>query len=585
VLGVPLYTKVVLAITSRCAYPQDFASWHSFTGNLDEDEFGRYRRSVRSVLGDVARFMQGDVLDMIAFTATPTDGTASTWAGVEVALFMMTCISDMVLPRPTRKKQPPPSAKVQEVLDGCFRLIFTPEVSQSHMLTMQTGLDFVAAYAHHLTGSEERLTHVEQFISAAYQSPHVEGLRNTDEASSIALRQVCRACETQLAAHGSLDPLVQLVTTYTFGKADHTSAKHAVEGIIPVILAGDPQRTPGRLEMVVQPLIAIFHEEASDMASAQKLLSAIKVLSVVVQFLDSRDAQSAGDKHPFMLVLGGIWADLDRLQKMYPTQREVLEALCSVYEAAVKSGKALCQEVIPNIITACLEIFEHVNDPFALAPLASAVELHGATAELQASFTGLFDNLCQRMQAASSHSSTDSDAAHLMSGYLNLIYRALVFSPAALSQAQSLPTTMQMAAMGLGHEGRELFRASCTLLAEMTRRNFEPTIVWLQDNLKAVVEAVLSCIAHTGPMENLHQAANLLFFVLQLIGTDGSNQCLTAILSEATFASQVHVTEQERGEFVAALTAAMVESSVPGVVQVCMRIASAYRRIRRSSSS
>ena len=283
------YMQVIQAIIARCAYPQEFTSWDDFTGDLDEDEFGRYRRSVQNVFGDAAGFMLDNLLDMVAFSATPTDGTAATWAGVEVALFTMTCIGDMVLPRNSRKKTAAPSAPVQEALDGCLQLIFNQEVSGSHMLTMQTGLDFIATYAHHLTGSEERLTHVEQFISAAYQAPAVSGLRNTDEVASVALRQVCRACENQLATHSSLDPLVQLVTTYTFGKATHDSAKHAVEGIVPVILASDPQRIPARLEMVVQPLIAIFHQEAADVATAQKLLSAIKVLGVVVQFLDSRD--------------------------------------------------------------------------------------------------------------------------------------------------------------------------------------------------------------------------------------------------------------------------------------------------------
>ena len=303
--------------------------------------------------------------------------------------------------------------------------------------------------------------------------------------------------------------------------------------------------------------------------------------------LYDEQAPASAEKHPFMLVLSAIWADLDRLLKLYSTQREVQEALCSVYEAAIKSGKTLCQEVIPNIITACLEIFEAVHEPFALAPLATAVELHGSVPELQTSFTGLFDNLCQRVQAAVGeiHTGMDSDASRLVSGYFNLIYRALLFSPEALAQAQSLSTTMNMAARALGHEGQELFRASCTLLAQLIKRNFEPSIVWLQGNLKAAVEAVLSAIAYTGPVANLHQAANLLYIILQLIGADGSNQCLTAILSEDQFAQQVHVTEQERAGFVMALTSAMVESSVQDVVGVCMRIASAYRRIRRSSST
>jgi hypothetical protein len=156
------------------------------------------------------------------------------------------------------------------------------------------------------------------------------------------------------------------------------------------------------------------------------------------------------DQHPVPQLIAAMWPDLVRLQALYLAVKDkaVLETISEVYCAILHAGKTTCRSAIPDLIAACVGMLDGMAEPFALTPLTTTLELHGADPEFQPSFTQLLDNIFLRVRAmVGAAIPFTPEAADLLAGLLHLVFRALIFSSHSLSQTTQFVSMIELVSL------------------------------------------------------------------------------------------------------------------------------------------
>lgn len=509
------------------------------------------------------------------------------WQNVEIGLFLMGAIADSAMPRAGRRgaARPALTPSVQKALEVCFRAAFATQQggSAAHLMSVRSALYFIGQYARALPAVPLLLVSVKQFLIAAFRMP------NTVDAASLTFRFFSRACGAQLAAATDADVnnWIQLITQATYGTGHTNSSVPAVEGMMGIILLSTQEQIARRILALVRPIIEIFRKvtaaSVGNKEVGEVILAGIQTLVPIIRRTDVMDSVKV-ESHPIPQLITAMWADLGRLQTLYAAvppagNKAVLGGLCEVYDAVMHAGKQSCRVAIPNIIQASMAVLDRTSERFAFKPLSSAIELHWNDTELSSSFTPLLDSLFAKVNTkVGAARPIPSDAADFLAGFLELVFRATIFVPAALGQTKSYVALMELTTSGITSEHRSLFTASCMLLITVVKKQLPAAMAWLQanemNNLHVVTLSVLQALAGTAPLESIDKISTLLFDLLTVVGAAIAKGQIARALQHTSMV-RPQVTDAERAEFAAGLAPSTAKKQF---MLLCKKVSGAYRR-------
>lgn len=470
------YSQLFQVLLRQCTFSQD-------TSEMDElelDDLLAFRNgsqgvsdaflAIFSLLSEQVLAHLVSVLSTSAAVAAPADytGVNEDWQSVEACLFALSIIADDLKKRLA-------SGKNREQLDAMVTQIFQHVLSSSspHVLIVTTAAKLLGQFGSwfnkKVSGSFEVITAILRYLDSALG---LESSRSNAAKSFMQIATLCSDCLSQLPP----DYLVASIKHFSSrGQMAIEDRLLIVEGLVrsaavsahcSVILQALLDDSLTRLDHV----LALTGGMANgDEAVPVVVCNELQVLSKVVRFMDA-PAEIAGGKAVTSSAVQHIWPHLEPIVPRLSSHEPTMDALFQFYGWCLQSLRDEMASQLGFIANLIVHVFEKHQFVSPLECASVAVDIFGKTAQENAQVLGSFRDLMGMLSRTSfqfftSHSL--GDAPEVLRSFYELVYRFLLFCPAAVLTSDEFPVLVDLSLACLGNQDRASTNAVFIFLTYM----------------------------------------------------------------------------------------------------------------------
>jgi hypothetical protein len=553
-LHTPLWTKLVVEVSSIAQFPSDFTTWEEALED-DEDSFHRFREQS---LGDALDTMFGVLKGQYLQYAGSKLQQPGSWQEAEAAVFTLRIVAVSVkayamAARNITSASPEERDGVHQFLVDMFALLVTdPSAPQAHVFRInpeivQSLCRLIGSYAAWLGKfPQNNLGAILQYLLSAMALP------GAFRHAATAFRNVCSRCANQMSEPANVNSLVQVAQPVISSDTDLEGKMDMVEGIARIISTMSPADAAAAGEELLRPLveriqqlIAVESNAANADMHASALAANIRLMAYAIGFLEFNDL--SGNQHPALRMMEGSWFVLNGVltSPFWGGKETVVAAVCEVLQRALlctkEAGEPLLGAVLPVIVAATEK---HMN-PHCLVVIGSAVEVLGTAPSCAPHLRAAFEQVSEKVLTHLQQSDVALQA-DIVGAMFDLAGRYLVFSPSAVLQSRSLSTLITIGVSAVRLKERQGVRSALAFLGNMVSpgERLRTSPAWstasgdihgcFLGHARALVSALLLAAADTCPQSLLRSLASCLHG-FHMGHPQVASECLVSVLGSAEF--------------------------------------------------
>lgn len=557
-LHVPLWTKLLVKLTTTSQYPPDFSSWEEALED-DEDSFHRFReQSLGDALDTMFGVLKGQFLQYLGGKLQQP----GSWQEAEAAVFAVRVVSVSVkavamAARNVTSASPQEREVVHRFLTDMFTMLVVDaaapqaQVFRSNAMIIQSTCRLIGSYAAWFGKfPQDNLGAVLQYLLSAMALPEAF------KSAATAFRNLCSRCANQMGDAASVTSLIQVAQPVIGSGTDLEGKMDIIEGIARIISTTQPVDAAAAGERLLHPLIervreclAVENNAANPEGVTDALSDNIRLIAYAIGFMEFNDF--SGGQHPALRMLEGVWFILNSVltSTFWGPKEKVVSAACEVLQRTLLCTKEAGEPVLGAALPILLAAIDTYMNPNCLVVLGSAVEVLGSSPACAPHLRSAFEQVSEKVLTHLQQTDV-AQQAEIIGAMFDLSGRYLVFSSNAVLQSRSLSTLITMGVAAVRLKERQGVRSALSFLGNMLSpgERLSATPHWsaalgeiqgcFMTHSRALVSALLLAAADTCPQSLLRSLASCLHS-FHLGYPQVASECLASVLGSTDFQQAV----------------------------------------------
>eukprot|EP01116_Phalansterium_solitarium_P024098 TRINITY_DN8713_c0_g1_i1.p1 TRINITY_DN8713_c0_g1~~TRINITY_DN8713_c0_g1_i1.p1 ORF type:complete len:908 (-),score=251.17 TRINITY_DN8713_c0_g1_i1:153-2876(-) len=449
------FEQLLHALIQLAEYPADWAE----LSNDERDEHEQLRHTLADMFRDATAIV-GPARALHQLHAMLADRLGQRWQRLEAVLYAVRCLGRTVEGEVDSSGDEALGSAVEQLLALVTRLpLGEPKVRY-------TGALIVGRYADWLPRRPHFLQPLLSFLTQSLALPDVAA------AAALAVKHVCNACRSQLAA-SSLDALFGVLAGATQHSLPLVAQVELLEGVSYVVssLPEPASSLPLAIDKLAQPLL----DELLRLLNAQRppptgpaalpIADALAKLKTVVQFVSPPAGWSG--LPPALPVIGRLWPVVLAMFEPMRSDPLVIERLCTLCRYTIKAlGGSQFEPYLPSLVSELVRGYSVRPQSCYLYTFNECVGVFG-TGPHAAALLAALDELTRHTLLSLPSVEACETHPDLTEEFFELCCRFMRRSPVAFVSSSLLLNVFQQALATINMQHREASRSVLTFVEQL----------------------------------------------------------------------------------------------------------------------